>query len=253
MKKTILTLMILAALLLSLAACGTPRMDGPEAPAAEPQVTAEAQEPEKEEEQPAPADASEPGDEPAEAVEEQEEPAVTTAPVLDVRREDGERFDAVIVLEGMEETVHYEHIRRADLGFEMDYDYESFVRYSDEDGERFVSVWDDQSNPENYLEIRSSSDSAELVTDAVTASLSNDYDLLQTTRELDCAGACTHIEASVIKGTNRMADQLQAVSIIPAPDGCRVATEHSFVVESEGFFRRFAYMLNTMTVFERAE
>ena len=65
------------------------------------------------------------------------------------------------------------------------------------------------------------------------------------------AGSCVRIEASVIKNTNRMADQLQAVYIIPAPDGCRVVREHCYITESEGFFRRFDHMLNTLSVFER--
>ena len=68
-------------------------------------------------------------------------------------REDGERFEAVIILEGMEETVQYEHIVRGDLGFEMDYDYESFERYSDPELESFLSAWDGPGNPENFFEV----------------------------------------------------------------------------------------------------
>ena len=63
-------------------------------------------------------------------------------------RQNGERFDDVIILEGMEETVHYEHLRNDVLGIEMDYDYENFVRHSEADREIFVSCWDDPDNPE---------------------------------------------------------------------------------------------------------
>lgn len=57
-------------------------------------------------------------------------------------------------------------------------------------------------------------------------------------------------EASVVKGTNQMADKLQTVYIIPAHDGCLVATERCFIEESEGFGRRFGYMLNTLSVLD---
>ena len=55
----------------------------------------------------------------------------------------------------------------------------------------------------------------------------------------------------MIKGTNNMAEQLQAVYIIPAHDGCLVARMHLFITESEGFSRRFTYMLNTLSVTDR--
>ena len=43
-------------------------------------------------------------------------------------RQVGERFEGTIILEGMDETVKYEHIRNDTLGFERDYDYENFGR-----------------------------------------------------------------------------------------------------------------------------
>ena len=80
---------------------------------------------------------------------EQNIPDVTTRPVLTDApaaetaaqpeaetasgRQDGERFESVIILEGMEETVKYEHVRNSAIGFEMDYDYESLVRRSEAD------------------------------------------------------------------------------------------------------------------------
>ena len=224
MKKTRYLLALSAALMLMLTGCG-------KAPAA---VT-ESSTPET----------AAPAAESQSAVIETSEPAPLPA------RQDGERFEDVIMLEGMEETVKYEHVVNKTLGIEMDYDYESFVRRSEADRERFVSVWDNAENPENYLELTYSPESAEAAKASISEALSKEYDLTEGTRTLDRAGDCLRIEASVIKGTNNMAPQIQTVYIIPAPDGCRIATAHCAIEASEGFGRRFAYMLNTLSVFSR--
>ena len=176
--------------------------------------------------------------------------AVTASPAAESARADGERFETLIILEGMEETVHYEHIRNEVLGFEMDYDYESLARQSLPDRERFVSVWDRAEDPWNYLDVTYSAENAETAAAAVRAELSQQYDLLESTRELDGAGSCLRIEASELKGTGRMADQLQAVYIIPASDGCRIAAAHCSIEAAEGFGRRFDYMLNTLSLID---
>ena len=235
MKKIIVTWTILAALMLALAGCGKARPAETAAPAPAPQVT-EAAQPTAE---PAPTETAAP------------QPAETPAPAPAPTRRDGERFEAVIMLEGMEETVNYEHVRREDLGFEMDYDYEMFTRESGADRERFVCVWDDPANIEDYLELTSSPEDADTAAAAIAEELSKDYEVYWDSRELERAGSCIRLEASVIKGTNQMADQLQAVYILPAPDGCRIAWEHYFVTESEGFARRFGYMLDTLTLTEK--
>ncbi len=165
-------------------------------------------------------------------------------------RQDGERFEAVIILEGMEETVQYEHIIRGDLGFELDYDYESFERYSDPELERFLSVWDRPENPENFFEVTFSAEDADTVAAAVREALSQTYDLYEETRELNRAGECLYLEASVQKGTNHMADQLQMVYIIPTADGCIVATVHCAAEAAEGFARRCNYMINTISALQ---
>ncbi len=241
MKKTVLALTIIAALVLSLAGCGNVPASESEAPAAEPQVTAEAQAPVEDDGQAASSETDEP----------QAAPSETDEPAAESVRQDGERFEAVIVIEGMEETVQYEHIRNDTLGFEMDYDYESFVRRSEADRECFVSVWDDPEHPENYLEVRSDTGNAELVASAINASLSEAYDTIVEEYELDRAGSCIRIEASELKGTGTMADLLQVVYIIPAPDGCRVATAHFSIEGAEGFGRRFSYMVKTLDVIDR--
>ncbi len=162
-------------------------------------------------------------------------------------RQDGERFEAVIVLEGMEETVHYEHIKNEALGFEMDYDYESFTRYSDLNMECFTSVWDGPGNPENFLEVTHRTEDADTAAASVRTELSQEYELTESTRELDHAGGCIYIEASVLKGTNTMADQIRVVYIIPAPKGCFVATAYFSAEGAEGFAKRFSYMIQTIS------
>ena len=178
--------------------------------------------------------------EPAEAAETQ--PA---APV----RQDGERFEDIIILEGMEETVQYEHVRSDRLGFEMDYDYENFVRRSEGDRECFVSNYDDPENPEYYLEVTCNPQDAETVAAAIGAVLSLDYEIGRTdTFQLERAGGCIRIDASEGKGHTGTPDQLQMVYIIPADDGCRVAVAHYAWESAEGFGRRFHYMMDSFSI-----
>ncbi len=165
-------------------------------------------------------------------------------------RRDGERFEQTILLEGMEETVRYEHIV-SNAGFAMDYDYESFARLSGADGERFTSVWDDPAQPENYLEITWRDEGADDAAEDIAAELTRDYDISTEAYVLDRAGSCIRIEASAVRGTNQMAERLQVVYIIPAGDGCLVATEHFFIEGAEGFGQRFSEMLNTLEVIGR--
>ena len=179
------------------------------------------------------------------------EPAESSEADILIGRQNGERFEDVIILEGMEETVRHEHVRNGMIGFEMDYDYESFVRRSDANRECFISIYDNSDKPENYLEITAYTENADAVAVFFTDTLSQTYELLKGARTLDRAGDCIWIEASELKGSNRMADQLQVVYIIPASDGCRVAVEHFSVESAEGFGRRFNYMLNTLAVVDR--
>lgn len=217
MKKRTIAFLLMLALALSLAACGTVPSDESKTPAVEPQ---------------------------AEALE-------TAEPRTETGRQDGERYEGSIMLEGMEETVRYEHVVNESAGFEMDYDYESFVRQSEANRELFISLWDDPADPENYLEVRYDTAGAELFAEAVSATLSQEFDLIQETRKLDQAGDCIYIEASTLKGTGTMADELQAVYIVPASDGCRVATAHFSAEAAEGFGRRFNAMMHTLSVIEK--
>lgn len=166
-----------------------------------------------------------------------------------IARQDGERFEAVIVMEGMEETVNYEHIRNEALGFEMDYDYESFSRSGDSDRERFVLVWDDPAKPEYYLELSYSPESAEYAAGSISEALSAEYELYRDDSfMLERAGRCIYISTSSIKGGGYSPEHLQTVYVIPAGDGCIVATEHCSIESAEGIGRRFAYMMHTLSL-----
>ena len=186
-------------------------------------------------------------DEPVSPAVTAELPAAESAP----GRQDGERFEEVIILEGMEETVRYEHVRNAALGFEIDYDYESFLRRSEPDRECFISVYDIPENPENYLELTFRPEDAETVSASVSEVLSEDYDLIRETYLLDRAGSCIRIDASCAKGNGGTPDLLQMVYIIPADGGSIIGTAHYSFESAEGFGRRFAYIMNTLTVIER--
>ena len=223
-KKTLFLFLLSAALMLILAGCGKA---------------------------PAPVTESSTPETATPAAESQSAVIETPAPSSVPGRQDGERFEDVIILEGMEETVKYEHVVNKTHGIEMDYDYEFFVRRSEADRERFICTWDNEANPENWLELTYSAESAEAAEASISETLSQEYELLKETRTLDRAGDCVRIEASVIRGTNNMAPEIQTVYIIPAPDGCRIATAHCAIEASEGFGRRFAYMLNTLSVISR--
>ena len=147
----------------------------------------------------------------------------------------------------MEETVKYEHVRDESLGFEMDYDYESLVRRSEADRECFVSVYDKPEAPENYLEVTFRAESAETVADSISEALSKDYAISRNTYLLDYAGSCIGIDASATND-GQTPDLMQKVYIIPAGDGCIVATSHYYFEGAEGFGRRFSYMMNTLVV-----
>jgi len=226
MRSTILTLTLCAAL--ALGGCANARVTDSGSAAAEPTSKAEVPAQTESTAQAAPFEHSE----------------ATPRPT----RQNGERFEEQITVLGMEETAHYEHLVNDTLGVEMDYDYEAFVRQSAPDYERFVSVWDEPDHPENYLEVISSPEDAETAAASLAAELSETYEVYRDTCELDGAGSSIRLVADVIKGTNRMPDHLQTVYVIPAPDGCRIAAAHCFITEAEGFFKRFTYLVNTLSV-----
>ncbi|MBR3740929.1 MAG: SH3 domain-containing protein [Clostridia bacterium] len=162
----------------------------------------------------------------------------------------GERYEKVIMLEGMEETVQYEHAVNDAMGIAIDYEYESLVRRSESDRECFVSCYDDPNRPENYLEVKYSPADAEAAAASVSGTLSNDYDLIMESFMLDRAGSCIRIGASEAKGGKGTPDMLQMVYIIPAADGSIIATAHYSFESAEGFGARFRNMMHTLTVID---
>jgi len=155
-------------------------------------------------------------------------------------------------VEGMEETVNYEHIRNEALGFEMDYDCESFSRSHEEDCERFVLAWDDPAKPEYYLELSYNPESAEYVAGAISEALSAEYELYRDdSYMLEHAGRCIYISTASVKGGDYLPEHLQTVYVIPAGDGCIVATDHCAIESAEGIGRRFTYMMHTLSLIEK--
>ena len=224
MKKRVLSLLMLAALALTLCACGAA---------------------------PAGSETQTPAEIPAQA-EDDGQIIVSETIEEESGRQDGERFQSTIMLEGMEETVNYEHVKNTALGFELDYEYESLERSGDGESERFLPRGDDSQDPWNYLEIRYDTGNAQLVTDALMATLSGGYDTV-TAREwtLRNAGSCLRLLASGAKEGTTPAGSLQTVYVIPAGEGCLVAAAHCTYESAEGFGARFDAMMNTLTVIGR--
>lgn len=166
-----------------------------------------------------------------------------------MERKDGERFEAVIVIEGQEETVKYEHVKNDKIGFELDYEYESLNRITESDYERFVSVYDDSKKPSNYLEIAYSSEKAEKTVKTAKSDLSKSYKTVTVEScELEGAGQCQRINVSEAKGSKTPKDSLQTVYIIPLGDGCIVAAAHYTIESAEGFGARFSQIVNTLSI-----
>ena len=169
-----------------------------------------------------------------------------------VKRQVGERFEDTIIIEGFEETVHYEHIRNDALGIEMDYDYESFVRHSEATRERFISVYDDPDHPEIYLEVTLRTEDADTVAQSIGEALSKDYDIFRDSVTLDYAGNSIRIDASCDKN-GQTPYNMQAVYIIPAPAGCCVVTQHYTWDSADGFGLRFRRIINTIIIDNEAK
>ena len=163
-------------------------------------------------------------------------------------RQDGERFAATILLEGMAETVWYEHAVNDAMGIALDFDYESLERHSEPDCEYFISRYDDAENPLNYLELRYYAADAETVAAAIGEELSKTYDITREAAILEGAGSCICVDASAEKGRNTMPYLLQTVYIVPTAGGCIAATAHCTIESAEGFGARFHAIMNTLTV-----
>ena len=190
---------------------------------------------------------------------EEPQPAETESPVETaeaaeetpaIERQHGERFEDVIMIEGMEETIKLEHFVNETAGLAMDYDYESFVCRASSDRLQIVSAYDDPETPENYIEVSYCPDDAETVADAIEKVLSADYAVSRDTAVLKSGVECIHMDASATPDSAYTADVLQAVYVIPADDGCRVAHLRYLPEGSDGFGRRLSYLASTVTVMD---
>ena len=170
-----------------------------------------------------------------------------------VGRQNGERFEDVIQLEGMDETVKYEHVRNETVGFELDYEYESLERRGEPDHEQFISRFDDPEKPDNYLEVTFRSEDVDAVAEDFKADLKKKYDSVITEEQymLDRAGSCVQISAYQAKKDKAPKDSMQTVYIIPAANGCLIAAAHCTIESAEGFGARFTYMINTISILGR--
>lgn len=179
-----------------------------------------------------------------------EESAETPEAAVTPERENGERFEDVITIEGMEETIQLEHVINETAGFAMDYDYEGFVRRSEADRERFIWSYDDPEKPENFVEVSYSAENAQTVADTIEKELSESYEVYRDTTVLSSGCECIRMDASAVAGGANTADVIQAVYVIPAADGCRVARIQYIPEGSDGFGIRLAYLVNTITVMD---
>ena len=175
------------------------------------------------------------------------ESETVTATVTDSTstRKDGERLENVIILEGMEELVKYEHAVNDVIGIEIDFEYESLVRKSESDKESFISIYDDIDNPDNYLEVTYRAENIDAVAASISDELSKEYEIQTDTYELENAGACTTIDT--IASLNG-AGELMKVYLVSSSEGTIVATAHFTFESAEGFGHLFDYMMDTFVV-----
>lgn len=164
-------------------------------------------------------------------------------------RQDGERFETTVIVEGMEETVSYEHIRNEALGFELDYDYEILERRTEADREVFLALGEDPEDPWNYFEIRRTAGNADSVAAELSANFSDAYDTVSAAPfTFSGAGACTCIDVSGAKDGKAPAGSLLTVYVIPANGSCLVALVRCTFESAGGFGVRANAILNTLTL-----
>ena len=176
-------------------------------------------------------------------------PTAIATPAPTPGRQDGERFETTVMVEGTEESVGYEHVRSEALGFELDYDYEMLERFSEAERERFLARGEDPEDPWNYFELRTVPGGSEAVTAALSANLADAYDKVEAAPyTLAGAGACTLLDASGAKEGKALSGSLQSVYVIPAGERCLVAAVHCTMESTEGFGVRVSQILNTLTL-----
>lgn len=163
-------------------------------------------------------------------------------------RENGERFEETIMIEGVEETVQYEHYVDTTIGFEIDYEYYELGRSASKEDVTFFSMYDDPNNLENYLEITYSPDDVDLTASNLTSEYSSNFEVIQSSETLNNGVTCTTL---ALLNPEDGSKNIQMIYVIPADDGCRVAAAHYTVESMEGFGRRFERTVRSINVIAR--
>ena len=152
----------------------------------------------------------------------------------------------MIVYEGYEEILKFEHVKNEAAGFEMDYEYSRFVRKSDSNGDIFTLNLDGVEEPQYYLEVSYSSEEAEAAAASISEELSKNYSV--TLSELTEGGKMIN---AVPTEENQELDELQSAYVIPAADGCRVARAHYSYDSSDFFGNLFSMMMDSISAIDR--
>ncbi len=166
-------------------------------------------------------------------------------------RQEGEKYEGVLTVEGIDETVTYEQIRSEALKFEMGIESGNVRRETATDRERFILGQSDADQPKNYLEVTYSPQDAETAAEAVRTELSQTYGVRQDAYVLDRAGRCILISASESKDGQDMPEMLRTVYVIPAADGSsRIVSACYEAVDSDIIAARFRAMVNTFATLD---
>lgn len=166
-------------------------------------------------------------------------------------RKDGERFEHTIMIEGMEETVQYEHVINEEIGFEMDYEYDSLEREKGDGIERLVSIYDDPNDPENYLEVTFSEENVEDVANAIKEELSKGHTVLSEYHDQEGEDGGIMLLTTQAKEDCQTPNRLQMVYVFPASEGSLIATAHFTMETMEGFGSRFSQIMHTIVLIEK--
>lgn len=164
-----------------------------------------------------------------------------------VKRQVGDRYEEVIVFQGVEEKITFERIANETVGFEMDYDCGNFSRKSDENGDVFALNFDGS----YYMEVTSKNETADAIATSISEELSKNYDVYKSETELNFVGNCTMIHADIKTVDQETLDELQTVYIIPAADGCYVATAHYGYDSSDYYGKLFSMMADSFSIIEK--
>ena len=145
--------------------------------------------------------------------------------------------------------MEYEHAVSEAVGFEMDFDFERFGRQTEDGRELFLSLYDGQGTPTNYIEVLRVDFDVPTTAALLTEGLQEEYETVaQESCTLAAAGACERLNASGAREGAAPEGSLVTIYVIPAGDGSILATVRCTYETAEGFGARMNSMLNTLSV-----